>query len=81
LTLSPAFLGIGRDSPVIIDSFTSLEPSRTTPSTGILAPGAYENEIAVAQLVERDLLGAISDDANRRVRQEFRERPERALGL
>ena len=39
ITLSPGFLSTGRDSPVIIASFTALLPSRTTPSAGMLAPG------------------------------------------
>jgi hypothetical protein len=39
ITFSPAALRTGRDSPVIIASLTSLEPSRTTPSAGIPAPG------------------------------------------
>ena len=39
ITVAPTGFGTGRDSPVIIDSFTSLEPSRTTPSAGMPAPG------------------------------------------
>jgi hypothetical protein len=39
MTFSSTFFAIGRDSPVIIDSFTALAPSRTAPSAGILAPG------------------------------------------
>jgi hypothetical protein len=39
ITVRPAVLRTGRDSPVIIDSFTSLSPSRTTPSAGTPAPG------------------------------------------
>ena len=39
ITRAPGSLRTGRDSPVIIDSFTSLEPSRTTPSAGMTAPG------------------------------------------
>src|SRR3990172_5030930 len=36
---SPVFFSTGIDSPVIIDSSTAGEPSRTTPSTGIFSPG------------------------------------------
>ena len=32
-------LSTGTDSPVIMDSSTALDPSSTTPSTGILSPG------------------------------------------
>ena len=39
ITFAPDSFRTGRDSPVIIDSFTSLDPSRTAPSAGILAPG------------------------------------------
>ena len=39
ITRSPGAFFTGRDSPVIMDSLTSLAPSSTTPSAGILAPG------------------------------------------
>jgi hypothetical protein len=39
MTSSPSPFFTGRDSPVIMDSFRSLEPRWTTPSTGTLAPG------------------------------------------
>jgi hypothetical protein len=55
---------------VIIDSFTSLEPSRTTPSAGI-----------PAQIGNRSRFGPLPDDANRRVWQELRKFLQRALCL
>jgi len=39
ITLSPAFLSTGIDSPVSIDSSIVVFPSTTTPSTGIFSPG------------------------------------------
>ena len=39
MTWASRVLATGRDSPVIIDSLTSLVPSRTVPSAGMLAPG------------------------------------------
>ena len=39
MTLSRSLFSTGRDSPVIIDSFTELVPCRTIPSAGIRAPG------------------------------------------
>ena len=38
-TISPAALSTGMLSPVRVDSFTALVPSRTTPSTGMFSPG------------------------------------------
>ena len=38
-TRSPGCLWTGTDSPVTIDSSTSLAPDTTTPSTGMLSPG------------------------------------------
>ena len=37
--LLPGIFSTGNDSPVIIDSSTLADPSRTTPSTGTLSPG------------------------------------------
>ena len=42
-TLSPTFLSTGMLSPVSAASFTALEPSSTTPSTGIFSPGRTAN--------------------------------------
>ena len=40
MTFTPSAFGTGTDSPVIIDSFTSLLPLCTMPSAGTLAPVA-----------------------------------------
>ena len=42
-TWSPAALSTGMLSPVRAASFTALEPSRITPSTGMLSPGRTTN--------------------------------------
>jgi hypothetical protein len=39
ITFAPCVFSTGTDSPVIIDSLTSLLPVRTIPSAGMLAPG------------------------------------------
>jgi hypothetical protein len=39
MTVAPSAFDTGTDSPVIIDSFTSLVPLCTRPSAGTLAPG------------------------------------------
>ena len=39
LTVSPAFLSTGMDSPVSADSSTAVSPSMISPSTGIDSPG------------------------------------------
>ena len=60
---SPAALSTGMLSPVRAASFTALEPSRITPSTGMLSPGRTTKHIAFYHLVNGngDFL-AISDD-------------------
>src|SRR5213593_4269458 len=80
ITVAPTGFGTGRDSPVIIDSFTSLEPSRTTPSAGMPAPGRTSTR-SPSESGNRDHLRAIADDPYGRVRQQLRELSERALRL
>jgi hypothetical protein len=71
----------GRDSPVIIASFTELCPLRTMPSGGNGCAGTNEHEVACSQRGDRDLLRAAVDLADGGARQQLGELLECALCL
>ncbi len=66
MTFAPSTFGTGTDSPVIIDSFTSLLPLCTMPSAGTLAPGRTSTrspsrsaEIATSSIVSPTMRCAV----------------------
>src|SRR5262249_46265516 len=75
ITVPPGDLGTGRDSPVIIDSLTSLDPSRTMPSAAGAAPAGTDTPTPSRGAAAR----AHAPDGG--VRQQLRELGERALRL
>ena len=79
ITLPPASLVTGIDSPVTIDSSSDERPSRMTPSTGTFSPGRTRSRSPTASAVELDLLvGAVVADAARGLRRELEQRLDRA---
>src|SRR2546429_6497569 len=53
ITLAPATFGTVLDSPVIMDSSTSADPSATVPSAGTRAPGRTRSEEHTSELQSR----------------------------
>ena len=81
ITLAPASLVTGIDSPVTIDSSTALRPSTTAPSTGTFSPGRTRRRSPTCDRVERHLLlAAVGADAPRGLRREIEQRADRAAG-
>ena len=66
---------------MIIDSFTSLEPSRTIPSAEIAGAGADQHDVPLPEIGDGDGLDPIANDSHGAVREQLRELPQRALGL
>ena len=81
ITLAPASLVTGIDSPVTSDSSSDERPSRITPSTGTFSPGRTRSLSPTARLSICDLLvGAVVVDAPRGLRREVEQRLDRAGG-
>ena len=81
-TRSPTSLATGFDSPVIIDSSSSAEPSTISPSAGTRAPERTSTTSPTPQLVERDRLHlSVGADPLGLVGQQRGERGEGVLGL
>ena len=81
ITLSPASLVTGIDSPVTIDSSSEERPSSTAPSTGTFSPGRTRSRSPTCSAIERDLVvGAVGADAARGLRREIEQRADRAGG-
>ena len=82
ITRSPACFATGIDSPVTIDSSTTLPPSSTVAVDRHAVPGTDAQAVAGLDLVERDLLvRAVGGDAPGRLRCEVEQRADRAAGL
>ena len=82
ITLSPALLATGIDSPVIIDSSTAPRPSSKCAVDRHLLAWPDAQAVAEVDRVERHLLvGAVGADPARSFRREIEQRADRAAGL
>jgi hypothetical protein len=70
-----------RDSPVIMASFTSLDPLRTTPSAGMLSPGRTRTTSPSRRSLTGTFSSPVLGDPCGLVREELRQLLQGALGL
>ena len=81
VTLSPSPLATGFDSPVIIDSSSSARPATISPSAGTRAPGRTSTTSPTRSSSSEHSLRLPVAHALGLVREQLRERAQRATGL
>src|SRR3954469_4886816 len=62
MTFPPSTFATGTDSPVIIDSFTSLLPLCTMPSAGRLPPGRTQDEVPLPERRDLHIFDGLADE-------------------